>query len=125
MLSEVGSALAGVLAVAIVLMGARYVLDPQPAAAGFGIPGELGQAVRGPAWLAVKGSRDVAIGIAIAMLLIAGAHRQLGYLMLAAALVPLADGAIVLRTGGPRAIAYGVHWTTAAIMVADAVLLIV
>lgn len=125
MLSEVGSALAGVLAVAIVLMGARYVLDPQPAAAGFGIPGELGQAVRGPAWLAVKGSRDVAIGIAIAMLLIAGAHRQLGYLMLAAALVPLADGAIVLRAGGPRAIAYGVHWTTAAIMVADAVLLIV
>ena len=124
MLSEVGSALAGVLAVAIVLMGARYVLDPQPAAAGFGIPGELGQAVRGPAWLAVKGSRDVAIGIAIAMLLIAGAHRQLGYLMLAAALVPLADGAIVLRAGGTRAIAYGIHWTTAAIMVADAVLLI-
>ena len=51
--------------------------------------------------------------------------RQLGYLMLAAALVPLADGTIVVRAGGPKAIAYGVHWTTAALMIADAMLLIV
>jgi Domain of unknown function (DUF4267) len=125
MINDLGSALAGLLAVAIVLMGSRYLLDPQPAAAGFGIPGELGDAVRGPAWLAVKGSRDVAIGLAIAVLLIAGAHRPLGYLMLAAALVPVADGAIVLRAGGPRAIAFGVHWATAAVMIAGATLLIV
>ena len=123
-MTALGSALAGLLAVAIVLMGARYLLDPQPAAAGFGIPGELGETVRGP-WLAVKGSRDIAIGVAIALLLIDGAHRQLGYLMLAAALVPLADGTIVVRAGGPKAIAYGVHWTTAALMIADAMLLII
>ena len=38
MLSDVGSALAGLLALAIILMGSRYLLDPTPAAAGFGIP---------------------------------------------------------------------------------------
>jgi Domain of unknown function (DUF4267) len=125
MLTDVGSALAGLLAVATVLMGARYLLDPQPAAAGFGIPGELGEAVRGPAWLAVKASRDIAIGIAMGALLIDRAHLQLGYLMLATALIPLADGTIVLRAGGPKAIAFGVHWATAALIVADAALLIV
>ena len=124
MLTDLGSGLAGLLVVAIVLMGVRYLVDPQPAAAGFGIPGEIGEAVHGPAWLAVKASRDIAIGIAIAALLIAGAHRQLGYLMLATALVPIADGLIVMRAGGPKAIAYGVHWTTAGIMIADAALLI-
>ena len=31
----------------------------------------------------------------------------------------------VVRAGGPKAIAYGVHWTTAALMIGDAMLLIV
>lgn len=124
MLSDIGAALAGLLALAIILMGLRYLLDPSPAAAGFGIPGTGGTAVPDRAWLAVKGARDIAIGIAFAALLIDGAHRQLGYLMLAAATVPIADGTIVLRSGGPRAIAFGVHWATAAVMLFVAALLI-
>jgi hypothetical protein len=125
LLSDVGSALAGLLAVASILMGSRYVLDPKPAAAGFGIPGALGETVPDRAWLAVKAVRDIAIGIAIAALLIDGARRQLAYLMIATALIPIADGTIVLRAGGPRAIAYSIHWTTAAFMLTVAVLLIV
>jgi hypothetical protein len=54
MLSVLGSILAALLAVAIILMGSRYLLDPEPAAAGFGIPGELGDTRLGRAWLAVK-----------------------------------------------------------------------
>ena len=68
--------------------------------------------------------RDIAIGIAIAALLINGAHRQLGYLMFAISTIPIADGTIVLRAGGPKAIAYGIHWTTAAFMLITAVLLV-
>ena len=124
MLSEIGTALAGLIAVATVLMGTRYLLDPEPAAAGFGIPGRFGESANGPAWLAVKASRDLAIAIVIAILLVVGAHRNLGYPMLAIALIPIADGAIVLRSGGPKALAYGVHWTTAALMLIDAALLI-
>jgi hypothetical protein len=125
MLTDLGSVLAGLLALAIILMGSRYLLDPDPAAAGFGIPGTLGRPVPDHPWLAVKAARDIAIGIAVAALLIDGAHTQLGYLMLATATIPIADGTIVLRSGGPRAIAYGVHWTTAACFLITAVLLIV
>jgi hypothetical protein len=123
-MTSFGSVLAGLIALTTVLMGARYLVDPQPAAAGFGIPSEPGEAVRPPAWLAVKASRDIAIGIAIAALLIGGAHRALGCLLLATALIPFADGVIVLRAGGPRATAYGVHWLTAALFAADGVLLL-
>jgi hypothetical protein len=123
MLSDLGSALAGLLALATILMGSRYLLDPTPAAAGFGIPGPR-DAAPDRAWLAVKAARDIAIGIASAALLINGAHRQLGYLMLAISTIPIADGTIVLRAGGPKAIAYGVHWTTAAFILTTAALLI-
>ncbi|HEX3831908.1 MAG TPA: DUF4267 domain-containing protein [Solirubrobacteraceae bacterium] len=102
---------------------ARYLIDPRPAAAGFGIPGELAEAADGPAWLALKATRD----IAIAILLINGAPRLLGWLMLAVAAIPIGDGVIVLRSvrsGGPKAIAYGIHWTTAAVMLVIAALLI-
>ena len=124
MLSDIGSVLAGLLALATILMGLRYLLDPNPAAAGFGIPGARGTAVPDRAWLAVKAARDIAIGVAFAALLIDGAHRQLGYLMLAAATVPIADGTIVLRSGGRKATALGIHWATAAVMLTVTALLI-
>ncbi len=44
--------------------------------------------------------------------------------MLVAATVPVADGTIVLRSGGSKATALGVHWATAAIMLTVAALLI-
>lgn len=124
MLSDIGSALAGLLALATILMGLRYLLAPSPAAAGFGIPGAHGTGGPDHAWLAVKAARDIAIGIALAALLIDGAHQQLGYLMLAAATIPIADGTIVLRAGGPKTTALGVHWGTAAVMLIIAALLI-
>ena len=124
MLSQIGSALAGLLALATILMGLRYLLDPSPAATAFGIPSDRGTPVPDRAWLAVKAARDIAIGIAFAALLIDGAHQQLGYLMLAAAIIPIADGTIVLRSGGPSATAFGIHWATAAVMLIVASLLI-
>jgi hypothetical protein len=124
MLTTTGSVLSGVIALAITLMGTRYLVDPRPAAAGFGIPGELGDTAPESAWLAVKGTRDIAMAIVIAILLINGAPRLLGSMMLAIALIPIADGTIVLRSGGPKATAFGVHWATAAVMLAVAALLI-
>jgi hypothetical protein len=125
MLTDFGSALSGFIAIATILMGARYLVAPRPAAAGFGIPGEFGETTHGPAWLAVKATRDIAIGIVIVILLLNGAPRLLGWLMLAVAVIPIADGTIVLRSGGPQAIAYGVHWTTAALMIVVGAFLVV
>jgi len=124
MLTTLGSALSGLIAAAITVMGARYLLDPRPAAAGFGIPGKLGDSPHEAAWLAVKATRDIAVAIVITILLINGAPRLLGSLMLAIALIPIADGTIVLHSGGRKTIAFGVHWATAAIMLIVAALLI-
>lgn len=45
-----------------------------------------------------------------------------GYLV-AASIIPIGDGVIVLRHNGPRATAYGVHGVTAAVMLATAAIL--
>jgi hypothetical protein len=42
--------------------------------------------------------------------------HPLGWSMLAASIIPIGDGAIVLRHGGCRAVAFGVHGVTAAVM---------
>ena len=123
MLTTIGYAASGVIAAAITLMGTRYLLDPRPAAAGFGIPGSFGDRGHDAAWLSVKGVRDIAMATIIAVL-INGAPHLLGWQMLVLALIPVADGTIVLRSGGPRVIAYGVHWATAAVMIIVAALLL-
>jgi hypothetical protein len=69
-------------------------------------------------------TRDIAIGIIIVILLINGRPRLLGWLMLAISSIPVADSAIVLRSGAPKPVAYGVLWTTAAVMLVGSVLLI-
>ncbi len=45
--------------------------------------------------------------------------------MSAATIIPLADATIVLRNGGPRSTAWGVHGLTAAVMLITAALLLV
>jgi hypothetical protein len=45
--------------------------------------------------------------------------------ILAASIIPLGDAAIVLRNGGSRAIAWGVHGATAVVMLITSALLLV
>ena len=44
--------------------------------------------------------------------------------MLAATLIPIVDAITVLRSGGPKSIAYGVHGATAAVMLVTTALLV-
>jgi hypothetical protein len=48
----------------------------------------------------------------------------LGWFVLVATIIPAADAAIVLRHGGTRAIAFGIHGATAVIMIVTAALLL-
>jgi hypothetical protein len=75
--------------------------------------------------LSVKGVRDIASGLFVLILMAAGATQLLGWVILAATIIPLADAAIVLGNGGPKSIAWGVHGLTAAIMVMTSALLLV
>ncbi|MGC2999251.1 DUF4267 domain-containing protein [Streptomyces sp. G35A] len=110
-------ALAVVLNLFVLFVGARFLLRPRSAAAGYGVP-----AARDgdPAHLAVKGLRDGAFGIlGLALLVFAGARAE-AWFMLAVALVPLGDTLTVLRHGGTGAVAFGIHFATATATAATA-----
>lgn len=115
--------LAGLLGAGIVFIGARFILAPRVAAAGYGVQPDLGQSSVG-AYLSVKGVRDIASGLIVFILIAAGATHLLGWVMLAATVIPLADTAIVLGHGGSKSIALGVHGLTAAVMLTTAALLL-
>jgi Domain of unknown function (DUF4267) len=115
--------LAGLIAAAIIFIGARFIVAPRVAAAGYGVQADLGQPSSG-AYLRVKGVRDIASGLIVIILMAAGATHLLGWVILAATIIPLADAAIVLASGGPRSIALGVHGLTAAVMLTTSALLL-
>jgi len=127
-LTTLASIVSGVIGVGIILIGARFLLAPRTAAAGFGVPAEpAGEQTpaQGPyPWLYAKGMRDMASGIFIWILVANRAPHLLGAFMAAASLIPAGDAVIVLCSGGTRAAAFGIHGATAAVaMVASVALL--
>jgi hypothetical protein len=119
-----GYVLAGLLAAGIIFIGARFLVAPRVAAAGYGVPADLDQP-SADAYLSVKGVRDIATGLFVIILMIAGATHLAGWVMLAATIIPLADATIVLRNGGSKSIAWGVHGITAAVMLITSALLLI
>lgn len=122
--ATIGDVLAGILAAAIIFIGARFLVAPRVAAAGYGVLPHLDQPGAG-AYLSVKGIRDIATGLFVIILMIAGATHLMGWVMLAATIIPIADAAIVLRNGGSKSVAWGVHGATAAVMLLTTALLLV
>src|SRR5262245_23769144 len=110
MAATIGFYLSGVIAIAIIFIGCRFLLAPSTAAAAYGVP--AGADPHSRAYLSAKGIRDIASGLFTAILMGYGSTRVLGWFMLAATLIPLADAAIVLRQGGSRAVALAVHGGT-------------
>ncbi|MEE1943355.1 DUF4267 domain-containing protein [Streptomyces sp. TRM 70361] len=123
MLTTIATVLAGLVGAGIIFIGARTFWAPQ-AAAGFGIPGTPTGDRNFQAWLSVKAVRDIASGIFVLILLAGATPHLLGWFMLAATGIPVGDALIVLRSNGPRAAAYGIHGTTAVVMLAISVLLL-
>jgi hypothetical protein len=117
--TKVGYGLSGLLGAGIIVIGVRFLVAPRVAAAQYGLTTEQ----RDP-YLAVKGVRDIASGVAVFVLLPAGKPHILGRYLIAASIIPIGDAIIVLRGNGPKATAYGVHCTTAAVMLGTAALLL-
>ncbi len=116
--------LAGLIAAGIIFIGARFIVAPRIAATGYGVPAQPDQQfVR--AYLSVKGVRDIASGLIVVILMAAGATHLLGWVLLAATIIPLADAAIVLGNGGSKSIALGVHGVTAVVMLVTSALLLI
>ena len=121
-LTKIGYGLSGLLGAGIIVIGARFLVAPQAAAAAYGLTDEQAAGASDP-YLAAKGVRDITSGVVAIVLLAAGKPRSLGGYLAAASIIPIGDAIIVLRHNGPKATAYGVHGTTAAVMLGTAALL--
>ncbi|HEX4722098.1 MAG TPA: DUF4267 domain-containing protein [Pseudonocardiaceae bacterium] len=117
MLTPIAYGLAIVLNVFVIFIGLRFLLVPTAAATGYGVPAGAG------AYLTVKGVRDFSYGVlGLALTAFVGAHA-VAWFMLVVALAPLGDTVIVLRNGGTKAVAFGIHFATAVLVLISAALL--
>lgn len=101
-------------------MGSQFLMQPRPSATGYGVPvapdGET-------TYLTVKGLRDLVYGlVGLTLIAFTTAHAVAWY-MFVVALNPLGDTLIVLRHGGTKAVAFGIHFATAVVILLDAALL--
>ncbi|GID31692.1 DUF4267 domain-containing protein [Paractinoplanes brasiliensis] len=119
MLAVLAYGLAIVINLFIIFIGIRFLLSPEVAATGYGVSSPAG------AYLSVKGVRDLTYGLVGLAVLFGGGVLAEAWFMLVVALVPLGDMLIVLRNGGTRAVAYGIHFATAVIILISAALLFV
>jgi hypothetical protein len=120
MLTPIAYGLAILLIGLITLVGIRFLFVPRAAAAAYGVPAAQGGDL---AYQTIKGVRDFTSGVLGAVLLaFAGAHAT-GWYMVVAAIVPFGDTAIVLRHGGTKAAAFGIHFATAVCVLVSAGLL--
>lgn len=121
--TDIGYALSGLIGIGITAVGTQFLLAPARAASEYGI--RVGQEVSSAdPYLSVKGVRDIASGLITFVLMGTRQPRALAGFMLAATVIPVGDAAIVLRRGGRKSTAYGVHLPTAATMIATAVTLL-
>jgi len=123
-MTTIGYSLSGLIAVGIIFIGARFLWDPAVAAAGYGIPTSPAPSTKFSGFFAAKGVRDIASGLVVLLLMTNGSPRLLGEFMLLASLIAIGDAVTVLRSGGSRAAAYGIHALTALVLIATGVILI-
>jgi hypothetical protein len=121
--TKIGYGLSGLLGAGIVVIGGRFLVAPRAAAAAYGITNEQGGRAGDP-YLAVKGVRDITSGVVVFVLLAGEKPHVLGRYLAVASIIPIGDAIIVPRGHGQKATAYGVHGTTAAVMLGTAALLL-
>jgi len=108
---------AGILAI-----GFLYLVRPQVMSASFGLPDHPPPGAT--PWLRLKGIRDLVAGLVAATLLITAPPTVIGWSVCSFSVIPLGDGATVLAYGSNPRIAWGVHFSTAALMLVGVALLL-
>ncbi|WP_031071043.1 DUF4267 domain-containing protein [Streptomyces sp. NRRL WC-3742] len=110
-LKTVNTALTTTLVIFVLWFGTRFMVAPDTIAPTFGLPSW--PSGDGDGFLRLKGIRDVAGGLVVAVLLLTGQRRALGWVMLTETFIPVGDMTDVLAHHGSTAIAFGVHGLTA------------
>ena len=103
-------------AIGIIVLGVMYLFNPRGATHSFGLPlPEAGANVGW--WLRLKGTRDIVPGLVLLALVVWGASRLIGIVMLIQAMIPAGDMTLILASKGSTKTAFGVHGLTAALMI--------
>jgi hypothetical protein len=115
--------LAGLIAVAVTMIGCSYLIFPDRVSGSFGLkPPASDPDTR--AWLRLKGLRDVTFGLLVLTMMLAADRRSVGIALLVAAIVPFGDMSIILGSGGSRSKAFSVHGVTCVVILVVGLLLI-
>lgn len=109
-----------IVALGIMYVGFSYLFAPAATASSFGF--SVWPTGAEAEMLSVKGMRDIVSGVAPLVLLAIGQRRALGWVLLCEALIPLADGSLILIHGGSAAAAFGIHYATTAVVIAAGIL---
>jgi len=118
----IGIVLAVLLALAIIVIGALYLVSPRAAASGFGLPlPEDGPNIAW--WLRLKGVRDLVSGLLVLALMAWSGLRPVGLILFVYSLIPIGDMLMILAAKGSTKRAFGVHGVTASLMILAAFLL--
>ncbi|GAA2062608.1 hypothetical protein GCM10009722_24220 [Williamsia deligens] len=99
-------------------IGARFLLAPRVALAGFGVSGDRPRALT-----SIKGVRDISSGIVPLVVLAVGGTHVFGWALVAAAITPIGDAVVVGTNGGSARQALSVHGATALTLLAAGLLL--
>ena len=122
MIVDLGYYLSAAIALTIVLIGVFFFVAPYAAAEGFGVT--VIRDTHWDAYLSVKAIRDIGAGIFTAILILNRSSQLLGFFLLAVTIVPLSDALIVLKHGGTKTTAFGIHGVTAGIILITSGLLL-
>ncbi|MZD10262.1 DUF4267 domain-containing protein [Streptomyces sp. SID5785] len=121
-LKRVNTVLVAAFVLFILWFGTEFVVSPEVAAEGFGLPRP--PAGDGGGFLVVKGIRDIVLALVLAVLLVTGHRRALGWVLLVEAFAAYGDMATVLAHHGSVPVAFLVHGLTATAMAATGLLVL-
>lgn len=86
------------IALGIIFVGARFIINPAAGAAGFGVPFSNGADLP---YGRIKGIRDIFSGLVLLPLLLQRMRRATAWAFTTAIIIPATDCLIVLTTNGP------------------------
>ncbi|PWI16236.1 small membrane hydrophobic protein [Streptomyces sp. Act143] len=113
-LRKINTVLAAAFVLFILWFGTEFILTPEAVAPTFGLP--AWPSGDGGGFLVIKGIRDVVLALVLAVLLLTGHRRALGWALLVEAFAAYGDMATVLAHHGSVATALSVHALTATVM---------
>ncbi|MFJ2828490.1 DUF4267 domain-containing protein [Streptomyces sp. NPDC087263] len=113
-LKNVNTVLATAITLFVLYLGLSFILTPETSTPGVGLPDW--PAGDGGGFLVMKGIREFAMGLVIAILLVTGHRRALGWVLLMEAVAPFGDMINVLAHHGSIAAAFGIHGLTSALI---------